>query len=47
MDHADDGQIGVSGVVPLLMAGSNVEFEPRGGASKVYPGQWRLFAAKT
>ena len=48
MDHADDGQIWVSGVVPLLMAGSNVEFEPRGEwALKGVPGEWPLFAAKT
>ena len=47
MDHADDGQIWVLGVVPLLMAGSNVEFEPRGeSALKGVPGEWPPFAAK-
>jgi len=48
MSHADDGQIWVSGVVPLLMAGSNVEFEPRGDwALKGVPGEWPLFAVKS
>jgi class 3 adenylate cyclase len=48
VDHAEDGQIWVSGVVPLLMAGSNVEFEPRGEwALKGVPGEWPLFAVKT
>jgi class 3 adenylate cyclase len=46
--HAEEGQIWVSGVVPLLMAGSNVEFEPRGEwALKGVPGEWPLFAVKT
>ena len=48
LSHADDGQIWVSGVVPLLMAGSNVEFEPRGEwVLKGVPGEWPLFAVKT
>jgi class 3 adenylate cyclase/predicted alpha/beta hydrolase len=47
VNHAADGQIWVSGVVPLLMAGSNVEFEPRGEwALKGVPGEWPLFAVK-
>jgi class 3 adenylate cyclase len=48
VSHADDGQIWVSGVVPLLMAGSNVEFEHRGEwVLKGVPGEWPLFAVKT
>jgi class 3 adenylate cyclase/alpha-beta hydrolase superfamily lysophospholipase len=48
LSHADDGQIWVSGVVPLLMAGSNIEFEPRGEwVLKGVPGEWPLFAVKT
>jgi class 3 adenylate cyclase/alpha-beta hydrolase superfamily lysophospholipase len=48
MDHADPGQIWVSGAVPLLMAGSNVEFESRGEwALKGVPGEWPLLAIKS
>jgi class 3 adenylate cyclase len=47
MDHADPGQIWVSGAVPLLMVGSNVEFEPRGEwAIKGVPGEWSLLALR-
>lgn len=47
MDHAHGGEILVSGAVPLLMVGSNVEFEPRGQwALKGVPGEWPLFALK-
>jgi class 3 adenylate cyclase len=48
MDSADPGQIWVSGAVPLLMVGSNVEFEPRGKrALKGVPGEWPLLAVRT
>jgi hypothetical protein len=48
MDHADPGEIWVSGAVPLLMVGSNVEFEPRGNFSlKGVPGQWQLLTVRT
>jgi class 3 adenylate cyclase len=47
-DHADPGQIWVSGAVPLLMLGSNVEFETRGEwALKGVPGAWSLLAVRT
>ena len=48
MDHADPGEIWVSGAVPLLMVGSNVEFEPRGErALKGVPGDWQLLTVRT
>jgi class 3 adenylate cyclase len=48
MDHADRGEIWVSGAVPLLMVGSNVEFEPRGEwALKGVPGDWQLLTVRT
>jgi class 3 adenylate cyclase len=47
MDHADPGQVWVSGAVPLLMAGSNVEFDHRGEwALKGIPGEWSLLAVR-
>lgn len=47
MENADPGQIWVSGVVPLLMAGSEVEFQHRGEwALKGIPGEWSLFEIK-
>ena len=47
-DHADRGKIWVSGAVPLLMVGSNVEFEPRGEwALKGVPGDWQLLTVRT
>jgi class 3 adenylate cyclase len=47
MDHADPGEIWVSGAVPLLMVGSNVEFEPRGEwALKGVPGNWPLLTVR-
>jgi class 3 adenylate cyclase len=47
-EHADPGQIWVSGAVPLLMAGSNVEFDQRGEwALKGIPGEWPLFAVRS
>jgi hypothetical protein len=48
LDHADRGEIWVSGAVPLLMVGSNVEFEPRGEwALKGVPGDWQLLTVRT
>jgi class 3 adenylate cyclase len=48
MDHADPGEIWVSAAVPLLMIGSNVEFEPRGEwALKGVPGDWQLLTVRT
>jgi class 3 adenylate cyclase len=47
MEHADPDEIWVSGAVPLLMAGSNVEFEPRGEwGLKGVPGEWSLLAVR-
>jgi class 3 adenylate cyclase len=47
MENADAGQIWVSGVVPLLMTGSEVEFRSRGErALKGVPGEWSLFELK-
>ena len=44
MENADPGQIWVSGAVPLLMTGSEVEFQNRGEwALKGIPGEWSLF----
>jgi class 3 adenylate cyclase/predicted alpha/beta hydrolase len=46
-EHAEPNQIWVSGAVPLLMAGSNVEFEHRGEWSlKGVPGEWPLLTVK-
>jgi class 3 adenylate cyclase len=48
MDHAGPGEIWVSGAVPLLMVGSNVEFESRGEwALKGVPGDWQLLSVRT
>jgi class 3 adenylate cyclase len=45
--NADPGQIWVSGVVPLLMTGSDVEFQSRGEwALKGIPGAWELYEVK-
>jgi class 3 adenylate cyclase/alpha-beta hydrolase superfamily lysophospholipase len=47
-DRADPGEIWVSGAVPLLMVGSNVEFEPRGEWTlKGVPGDWPLLSVRT
>jgi class 3 adenylate cyclase len=47
MGYADPGQIWVSGAVPLLMVGSNVEFDPRGEWTlKGIPGEWSLLAVR-
>jgi class 3 adenylate cyclase/alpha-beta hydrolase superfamily lysophospholipase len=48
VSHAENGQIWVSSVVPLLMTGSNVEFEPCGEwVLKGVPGEWSLFAVRS
>jgi class 3 adenylate cyclase len=48
MQQAGPGEIIVSAVVPLLMAGSGVEFEPRGEWTlKGVPGEWALFEIKS
>jgi class 3 adenylate cyclase len=47
VEHARPGEILVSGAVPLLMAGSGVEFESRGEwALKGVPGEWPIFTVK-
>ena len=47
MENADAGKVWVSGVVPLLMTGSDFEFESRGErALKGVPGEWELFEIK-
>jgi class 3 adenylate cyclase len=47
MDHAEPGEIWVSGAVPLLMVGSNVAFEPRGEWTlKGVPGDWQLLSVR-
>jgi class 3 adenylate cyclase len=47
MEHARPGEILVSGAVPLLMAGSGVEFEARGQrVLKGVPGEWPLLELK-
>jgi class 3 adenylate cyclase/alpha-beta hydrolase superfamily lysophospholipase len=46
-DHAQAGEIWVSGAVPLLMVGSNIEFEPRGEWElKGVPGNWQLLSVR-
>jgi class 3 adenylate cyclase len=47
LDHAGPGEVLTSAAVPLLVAGSGVEFEDRGEHElKGVPGKWRLFAVK-
>jgi class 3 adenylate cyclase len=47
LDHAAPGELLASGAVPLLVAGSGIEFEDRGEhALKGVPGCWRLFAVR-
>ncbi len=48
MEHGGPGEILASGAVPLLMAGSGVEFENRGEwVLKGVPGEWPIFAIKS
>ena len=45
LEHAESGELLVSAVVPLLVAGSGAEFEERGDYElKGVPGIWKLFA---
>jgi class 3 adenylate cyclase/pimeloyl-ACP methyl ester carboxylesterase len=45
VEHADPGEVLVSSAVPLLVAGSNIQFAPRGEHElKGLPGEWALFA---
>jgi class 3 adenylate cyclase len=45
LDTAGPGEVMVSGAVPLLVAGSGIEFEDRGEHElKGVPGSWKLFA---
>jgi class 3 adenylate cyclase/alpha-beta hydrolase superfamily lysophospholipase len=48
MAAAEPGEILVSSIVPLAVAGVGVDFEPRGRrALKGVPGEWELFALRT
>ena len=45
LEHAAPGEVLASGAVPLLVAGSGIDFDDRGEhALKGVPGAWRLFA---
>lgn len=45
LDHALPGEVLASGALPLLVAGSGIEFDDRGEhALKGVPGGWRLFS---
>ena len=47
MESAGPGELLVSGAVPMLIAGSGVEFEDRGDHElKGIPGTWRLYAVE-
>jgi len=47
LEHAKPGELLVSAAVPLLVAGSGVEFEDRGDYElKGVPGTWRLYAVE-
>jgi class 3 adenylate cyclase len=47
LDHADSGELLVSGAVPMLVAGSGIEFDDRGEHElKGIPGVWKLFAVE-
>jgi class 3 adenylate cyclase len=47
VDHAGPGELVVSAAVPLLVAGSGVEFDSRGEHElKGLPGTWHLYAVK-
>ena len=44
LEHAAPGQLLTSAAVPMLVAGSGIEFEDRGEHElKGVPGAWRLF----
>jgi class 3 adenylate cyclase len=45
--RAPSGEVLISSTVKDLVAGSGIEFEPRGAQSfEAVPGQWRLFAVR-
>ena len=47
LDHAEPDEIVTSAAVPLLVAGSGIEFEDRGDHElKGVPGTWKLFVVK-
>jgi class 3 adenylate cyclase/pimeloyl-ACP methyl ester carboxylesterase len=47
LEHAGPNEVLTSSAVPLLVAGSRIEFEDRGEYElKGIPGSWRLFAAE-
>jgi class 3 adenylate cyclase len=47
LEHAEPGEVLVSAAVPLLVAGSGVEFEDRGDYElKGVPETWRLYAVE-
>jgi class 3 adenylate cyclase len=47
LEQADSGELIVSAAVPMLVAGSGLEFEDRGEHElKGVPGTWRLFAVE-
>ncbi len=48
LEHAQAGELLVSGAVPMLVAGSGIEFVDKGiHELKGVPGEWRLFAVKS
>lgn len=47
LEAATPGDVVVSAAVPMLVAGSGIEFEDRGEhALKGVPGSWKLFAVR-
>ena len=47
LEHAGAGEVLVSGAVPMLVAGSGIQFDDRGEHElKGVPGPWRLFAVE-
>jgi class 3 adenylate cyclase len=48
LEHAGPGELIASAAVPMLVAGSGLEFEDRGSHElKGVPDEWRLFAVKS
>jgi class 3 adenylate cyclase len=48
LEHAGPGELVVSEAVPLLVAGSDIQFEDRGERElKGVPRPWRLFAVES
>jgi class 3 adenylate cyclase len=47
VDHAESGELLASSAVPLLVAGSGIEFDDRGEHElRGIPGAWKLFAVR-